>query len=163
MKKMLLLVLVIVIATTGCSKSENANNAENNTLDESPESEITLSDIIEASSVICVGKIIDSRDIDKNMTAVNIAVTSELKGAIEETKIELYLQKSLQSGYIYIFFLCENSEKSKESIKYDVLSIASYNEYDGTILYDEALILDVDYKNIDGIKELKEYIQKGNI
>lgn len=163
---MLLLILVIVIASAGCSKSENANNAENNTFDKSPESEITLSDIIEASSVICAGKIIDSREIDNNMEAVNIAVTRELKGAIEDTEdtsIELYTQESLQSGYIYIFFLCDNSEEGKESIKYDLLSIASFNEHDGTILYDEALILDVDYKNIDEIAKLKEYIQKGTI
>ncbi len=43
------------------------------------------------------------------------------------------------------------------------ISIASVNEQDGTILYDEALILDVDYESIDKIAELKEYIQKGSI
>jgi hypothetical protein len=41
------------------------------------------------------------------------------------------------------------------------LSIASCDEYDGTVLYDEALALDVDYESIDKIAELKEYIQKG--
>ena len=43
------------------------------------------------------------------------------------------------------------------------ISIASVNEQDGTILYDEALILDVDYESIDKIAELKEYIQKGSV
>jgi hypothetical protein len=185
-KKLLLLILVIVITAAGCSKAQNANNVESNTYaaspvpettlsgvvestagnadkaendasDTSPESDMTLSDIIEASSVICAGKIIDGRDIDQNTKAVNVAVTRELKGAIEETKIELYTQKPLRPGYMYIFFLCENSRK------YNVLSIASCDEYDGTILYDEALVLDVDYENIDKIAELKEYIQKGNI
>jgi hypothetical protein len=183
-KKLLLFVLVIVITTAGCSKAENANNGDGNTFDESPvpettlsgivkstsgntdnaendasdtspEPDTTLSDIIEASSVICAGKIIDGRDIDQNTKAFNVAVTRELKGAIEETKIELQTQKPLRPGYIYIFFLCENSKK------YDILSIASCDEYDGTVLYDEALALDVDYESIDKIAELKEYIQKG--
>ncbi len=186
MRKLLLLILVIVIAAAGCSKAQNANNvesntfdgspepettlsgivestagnadnAENNASDTSPESDMTLSGIIEASSVICAGKIIDGRDIDQNTKAVNVAVTRELKGAVEETEIELYTQKPLRPGYVYIFFLCENSKK------YDILSIASYDEYDGTIQYDEALILDVDYENIDKIAELKEYIRKGSV
>ena len=132
MKKLLLFVLVIVITTAGCSKAENANNGDGNTFDESPvpettlsgivkwtsknadnaendasdtsqESDTTLSDIIEASSVICAGKIIDGRDIDQNTKAFNVAVTRELKGAIEKTKIELQTQKPLRPRYIYIF------------------------------------------------------------
>ena len=122
----------LAIATAGCSKAENANNAgsntydaspvpektlsgieestsgntdnaENDALDTSPESDTTLSDIIEASSVICAGKIIDGRDIDQNTKTFNVAVTRELKGAIEKTKIELQTQKPLRPRYIYIF------------------------------------------------------------
>lgn len=161
MKKMLILIMIIILV--GCSNLKNADNAENNTLNKSPETEITFSDIVEVSSVICTGKIIDSRDIDKNIKAVNIAVTSEYKGTIDDTSIELYTQESLKSGYIYVFFLYENSAKNKEGIDYDLLSVASFYEHDDntmSIVYDETLNLDVDYKNIDEISELKEYIQK---
>ncbi len=123
---------------------------------EPSESGLTLTDITESSSVICMGKIIDGRAVDKNMKAFNIAVTSELKGAAEGTRIEIHTQKSFQAGSIYIFFLA----KGKDSIEYDLLSIASYNEHDGKISYDEALILDVGYENIDKIDELYEYIQR---
>jgi hypothetical protein len=134
---------------------KNADNAENDAFDKSPEPDTTLSGIIEASSVICAGKIIDGRDIDQNTKAFNIVVTSELKGAIEKAKIELYTQKPLRPGYIYIFFLREDSKK------YDILSIASCDEYNGTILYDESLVLDIDYEGIDQITELREYIREG--
>jgi hypothetical protein len=63
-------------------------------------------------------------------------------------------------GYFGLFVYDLKAEKITFAAD---LKKASVNEQDGTILYDEALILDVDYESIDKIAELKEYIQKGSV
>ncbi len=123
---------------------------------------ITLSNLVQTSSNICLGKIMGISDGETTTKRLHVRITKEIKGDIKEKTIILPTDKIFNGGDIYIFFLRNfNEEENNKTKKYETLSIASFLKQksgETKIKYDDLIELDVDYVDIDDVHKLKDYI-----